>query len=56
MVVGNRGMKVSFVAMLNTRKDLILSVVMFGVVHLKDMHNHPIDRLCLPIDLEVEGS
>jgi hypothetical protein len=29
---------------------------MLGVVHAQDMHDHPIDDLCLSINLGVEGS
>jgi hypothetical protein len=29
---------------------------MFGILHVQDMHNHPIDDLNLTIRLGVEGS
>jgi hypothetical protein len=29
---------------------------MLGVVHEQDMHDHPIDDLCLAISLGVEGN
>ena len=53
--MANRAMEGSIVSMFNIRKDLISCMWMFGVVHFKDMQNHPID-LCLSISLGVEGS
>jgi len=54
-VVANRATKGSIVTMLNIGKAIIPCMWMFGVVHFKDMQNHPID-LCLSISLGVEGS
>ena len=48
-------MKGFVVAMSNIRKSLIPSVMMFGVVHSQDMHNHLVDHLCMSIGLGVEG-
>jgi hypothetical protein len=28
---------------------------MLGVVHVQDMPDHPVDYLCLPVGLGVEG-
>jgi hypothetical protein len=55
-VVANRVVEGSIVAMLNTRKDLIPCAWMFGIVHPRDMNNHPVDYLCLSISLWVEGN
>ena len=49
-------MKSSVIAMLNIRKDLILCVGMFRIVHSQNMNNHPVDYLCLSIGLGTEGS
>ena len=49
-------MKGSITTMLNIRKTLIPCAWMFGVVHFQDIHNHPIEHLCLSISLRVEGS
>ena len=44
------------VDMLNIRKSLIPSVMMFGFVHSQDIHNHLVDHLCMSIGLGVEGN
>ena len=44
------------VAMLNIGKTLIPCMQMLRVVHVQDVHNHPIDDLCLTINLGVENS
>lgn len=43
------------VAMLNIQKALIPCAWMLGVVHVQDMPDHPVDYLCLPVGLGVEG-
>jgi hypothetical protein len=37
------------VAVLDIRKDLIPCAWILGFVHAQDMHDHPIDDLCLPL-------
>jgi hypothetical protein len=44
------------VAVLNIGKTLIPCTWMLRVIHAQDVHNHPIDDLCLAIGLRVEGS
>ena len=44
------------VAMLNIGKTLIPCTQMLRFIHVQDVHNHPIDDLCLAIGLRVEGS
>ena len=55
-VVASRAMKSCVVAMLHIRKVVISCAWMFGVIHLKDVHDHLIDHLCLAIDLGMGGS
>jgi hypothetical protein len=43
--------KGSIITMLNINKAMIPCAWMLGVVHSRDMHNHPIDYLCLSIGL-----
>jgi hypothetical protein len=43
------------VAMLNIGKNIIPCTWILRVVHVKDVHNHLIDDLCLTIGLEVES-
>jgi len=45
----------SLVGVLKIRKDLIPCAWILGVVHEKDMYNHPIEYLCISIILRVEG-
>jgi hypothetical protein len=45
-----------FLAMLKMRKNLIPCVWMLGVIHVKDMHDHPIYDLYPSINFGVEGS
>jgi hypothetical protein len=54
--MAGQGMEGSVVAVFNIRKDLKPCAWMLGVVHAQGMHNHPIDTLCLSINLGVEGS
>jgi hypothetical protein len=54
-VVANRVMEGYVVALLNIWKALIPYSWILGVVHVHDMHNHPIDHFCLSIYLGVEG-
>jgi hypothetical protein len=49
-------MESSVIAMLNIGETLIPCAWILGVVHVKDMHDHPIDDLCLAISLGVEES
>jgi hypothetical protein len=46
----------SIVAVLNIGKTLIPCVGVLGIVHVQDMHDHPVDDLSLAIHLGVEGS
>jgi hypothetical protein len=52
-VVVDQDMEGFIVAMFNIRKDLIPCTWILGVVHVQDMHDHPIDELCLSISLGV---
>jgi hypothetical protein len=56
MAMVGRAMEGYVVAMLNIIKSLIPCVWILGVVHVKDMQDHPIDDLYLCISLGVEGS
>jgi hypothetical protein len=49
-------MESPIVAVLNIGKTLIPCTWMLRVIHVQDVHNHPIDDLCLAIGLRVEGS
>jgi len=51
-----RAMEGYVVAMLNIRKALMPCAWMVRVVDAQDMHDHPIDDLCLSISLGVESS
>ena len=42
--------------MLNIGETRVPCVWFLGVVHVQDVHDHPIDDLCLTICLGVEGS
>jgi hypothetical protein len=44
------------VTVLNIGETLIPCTWMLRVVHAQDVHNHPIDNLCLAICLGVERS
>jgi hypothetical protein len=55
-VVVGRAMECSIVVVLDIRKALIPSTWMCGIVHAREVHDHPIDNLCLSISLRVEGS
>jgi hypothetical protein len=44
------------VVVLNIGKNLIPGTQMLRVVHVQDVHNHPIDDLCLAISLGVEST
>jgi hypothetical protein len=44
------------VTVLNIGETLIPCTWMLRVVHAQDVHNHPIDNLCLVICLGVESS
>jgi hypothetical protein len=55
-VVGNRVVEGSIVDMLKIRKDFIPCAWKFGIVHPRDMDNHPVDYLCFSISLQVEAS
>jgi hypothetical protein len=41
---------------MNIGKTLIPCVGMLGIVHVQDMHDHPVDDLSLAIHLGVEGN
>jgi hypothetical protein len=55
-VVANRPMEGSVVAMLKIRNTFIPCAWMFGIVHPRDMENHPVEYLFLSIIMWVEGS
>jgi hypothetical protein len=46
----------SVVVVMNIGNILIPSVGVLGIVHARDMHDHPVDDLGLAILLGVEGS
>jgi hypothetical protein len=46
----------SIVIVLNIGKTLILGARVFGIVHVQDVHDHPVDDLGLATHLGVEGS
>ena len=45
----------SIVTWLNIGKTLIPCVWMLGIVHVQDMHDHPVEYLGLAIHFGVEG-
>jgi hypothetical protein len=49
-------MQGSVVAMLDIGKNLIPCVGVLGIVHARNMYDHPIEYLSLSICLEVEGT
>jgi hypothetical protein len=49
-------MEGSIVVVLDIRKDLIPCAWILGVVHVQDMHNHPINDLCFSISISLEGN
>ena len=51
-----RAMKIYVVVMLHKREDFIPCAWIFGFLHPQDVHDHPIDHLCLTINLGMEGS
>jgi hypothetical protein len=46
----------SILVVLNIGKTLIPCVGVLGIVHARDMHDHPVDDLGLAIHIGVEGS
>jgi hypothetical protein len=54
-LVTNRTLKGFVIAKLNARKAFILCRWMLGVVHSEDIHNHPVDYLCMYVGLRLEG-
>jgi hypothetical protein len=54
--MAGRAMERYVVAMLNIGKTLIPCMQMLRVIHVQYVHNHPIEDLCLAIDLRVEDS
>jgi hypothetical protein len=44
------------VTVLNIGETLVPCTWMLRIVHAQDMHNHPIDDLCLAIGLGMESS
>jgi hypothetical protein len=46
----------SIVAMINIGNTIILGVGVLGIVHVQDVHDHPVDDLGLDIHLVVEVS
>lgn len=53
--VSSQGMESFVIAMLDIGEAFIPCVFMLRVLHEKDLHDHPIDDLCLTISLGVEG-
>ena len=49
-------MDILVVVVLNIGKTLIPCRWMLRVIHAQDVHNHPIDNLCLDIGLGVESN
>jgi hypothetical protein len=49
-------MESPIVTVLNIEETLIPCTWMLRIVHVQDVHNHPIDDLCLVVDLGVESS
>jgi hypothetical protein len=43
------------ITLLNIGKNFISFLQVLGIVHVKNMHDHPIDNLSLAIHLGVEG-
>jgi hypothetical protein len=56
MGYGSGAMESPIVTMLNIGETLIPCTWMLRVVHVQDVHNHPIDDLYLSICLGVESS
>ena len=54
--VANRAMNSLVLSMLHIRKVVIPCAWMFGFGHLQDVHDHPINHLCLVVSLGMEGS
>ena len=54
--MASRAMNKSIVVVLHIRKVVIPHAWMFGVVHLQDVHDHPIDHICLAIGLGMGSS
>jgi hypothetical protein len=52
-VVVGQLMEGSVVVVLDIRKALIPPMWILGFLHAQDMHHHPIDDLCLSINLRV---
>ena len=51
-----KAMKDPIVVVLNIRKVVIPCAGMFGIVHVQDVYDRPIDHLYLSISLGVKGS
>jgi hypothetical protein len=49
-------MECFFVAVLDIKKYLISCAWILGFLHVQEMHNHPINNLCLSIGVRVEDS
>jgi hypothetical protein len=56
MVVANRDVEGSILAMLKIKKAFIPCAWIFRIIHPQDMNNHPVEYLYFPISLWVEGS
>jgi hypothetical protein len=50
------GIESPVVTVLNVREDVVPCTWMRRIVHAKDVHNHPVDDLCLAVCLGVESS
>jgi hypothetical protein len=46
----------SIVVVMNIGKTLIPSAGVLGILHVQDVHDHPVDDLGLAIHLGVEGN
>jgi hypothetical protein len=47
-------MEIVFVALMNIGETFILGTQMLRFVHVQDVHNHPIEDLCLEVGFMVE--
>jgi hypothetical protein len=46
----------SIVVVLNIGKTLILGVGVLGILHVRDVHDHPVDDLGFAICMGMEGN
>ena len=55
MVVAYRAMESPVIAVLDIREDLIPCAWILWVVHVQNVYDHTVDKLCLAIGLGMEG-